>query len=188
MSTACVSTCVLVRDSLESDVAAITDIYAHHVLHGTACFETEPPTAAEMGERRAAILARQMPYLTATREGQVVGYAYATPYRARAAYAFTVEDSVYVHADMAGLGIGSALMSALVARCQNGPWRQMIANVGDSANVGSLQLHAKFGFHTIGTCQGVGFKFGKWLDTVLMQRALGNEPVPQADAHAGAQR
>jgi L-amino acid N-acyltransferase YncA len=162
-----------IRDALDADMVAVTEIYRHHVLHGTASFELVPPTLAEMHERRAAIVRKAMPYLVAEIEGVIAGYAYVTPYRPRPAYAYTVENSVYLRTDMAGRGAGSALLSALIERCTQGPWRQMIANVGDSGNTASLALHRKFGFRTVGTCECVGFKFGRWLDTVLLQRALG---------------
>jgi L-amino acid N-acyltransferase YncA len=152
---------------------AVTAIYGHHVLHGTASFELVPPTLAQMHERRAAVIGNAMPYLVAEIDASIVGYAYVTPYRPRPAYAHTVENSVYLRADAAGRGVGSALLGALIERCTQGPWRQMIANVGDSGNTASLALHKKFGFRTVGTCECVGFKFGRWLDTVLLQRALG---------------
>jgi L-amino acid N-acyltransferase YncA len=162
-----------IRDALDTDMIAVADIYRHHVLHGTASFELVPPTLAEMRERRAAVVKKAMPYLVAEIEGVIAGYAYVTPYRPRPAYAHTVENSVYLRSDMVGQGVGSALLGALIERCTQGPWRQMIANVGDSGNTASLALHKKFGFRTVGTCECVGFKFGRWIDTVLLQRALG---------------
>jgi L-amino acid N-acyltransferase YncA len=164
---------MLVRDSREGDVAAIQAIYAHHVLHGTASFEEEPPPLSEMARRRADVLARGLPYLVAEIEGKVAGYSYATPYRTRSAYRFSIENSVYVdHARYRG-GIGRALLSELIGRCEQGDWRQMIAVIGDSAHVASISLHASLGFRTVGTLEAVGFKFGRWLDSVLMQRRLG---------------
>jgi phosphinothricin acetyltransferase len=162
-----------VRDSREDDMAEVAAIYAHHVLHGAASFEEEPPGLAEMTRRRGDVLARGLPYLVAEREGRVVGYSYATPYRTRAAYRFTIENSVYVDSELGGAGIGRALLSALIARCEAGEWRQMIAVIGDSHNAASIGLHAKFGFRPVGTLRAVGFKFGRWVDTVLMQRQLG---------------
>lgn len=167
------ATAVIVRDSTDDDVEAIQAIYAHHVLHGTASFELEAPTVPEMCARRAAILAQAMPYLVAELAGELVGYAYATPYRPRPAYRHTVEDSVYVKPGKAGCGIGGQLLAALVERCTAAGWRQMLAVVGDSRNAASLALHASQGFHPAGTLRSVGYKFGEWRDTVLMQRALG---------------
>ena len=161
-----------VRDSREDDMAEIRAIYAHHVLHGAASFEEEPPPLAEMTRRRADVLGRGLPYLIAEREGRVVGYSYATPYRARSAYRFTIENSVYVESELGGAGIGRELLSVLIARCEAGVWRQMVAVIGDSRNTASIRLHAKFGFQPVGTLRAVGFKFGRWVDTVLMQREL----------------
>jgi|SRR5882724_1218438 len=164
---------MLVRDARDGDLAGIQAIYAHHVLHGTASFEEEAPTEAEMQRRRAAVLGRGLPYLVAERDGEVVGYSYATPYRTRSAYRFSVENSVYVAHARQRAGIGRALLTELVARCERGDWRQMIAVIGDSAHTASIGLHASLGFRTVGTLEAVGFKFGRWLDSVLMQRALG---------------
>ena len=163
---------MLVRDARDGDLAGIQAIYAHHVLHGTASFEEEAPTEAEMQRRRAAVLGRGLPYLVAERDGEVVGYSYATPYRTRSAYRFSVENSVYVSHARQRAGIGRALLTELVARCERGDWRQMIAVIGDSAHTASIGLHASLGFRTVGTLEAVGFKFGRWLDSVLMQRAL----------------
>ena len=179
MSTAAASldiatrTVVHVRDATDDDMAAIQAIYAHHVLHGISSFEEVPPTVDDMRARRAGVLGHGLPYLTAELDGRVVGYAYATPYRPRAAYRFTVEDSVYAADGLAGRGIGSALMAELIARCEQGPWRQMIAVIGNSGNVGSRALHARHGFTYVGTLANAGFKFGGWVDSVLMQRPLG---------------
>lgn len=152
---------------------AIQRIYAHHVLHGTASFELEPPTLEQMRERRASVTAQGMPYLAAEIDGTVRGYAYVTPYRPRPAYRHTVEDSVYVEDGWGGRGIGNLLMAELIQRCTQGGWRQMLAVVGDSRNAASLALHARHGFHPVGTLRSVGFKHGQWRDTVLMQRELG---------------
>lgn len=164
---------VHVRDAADDDLTAIHAIYAHHVLHGLASFEEVPPALDEMRARRAAVLKHGLPYLVAELDGRVVGYAYATLYRPRSAYRHTIEDSVYVADGLAGRGIGSALMSTLIARCEQGPWRQMIAVIGNSRNAGSIGLHARHGFRHIGTLPDIGFKFGKWVDSVLMQRELG---------------
>jgi phosphinothricin acetyltransferase len=145
-------------------------IYTHHVLHGTASFEELAPALAEMLRRRADVLARGLPFLVAERDGRVVGYSYATPYRARSAYRFSIENSVYVAAGLARAGIGRALLVELIARCEAGEWRQMIAVIGDSDNAASIALHERLGFRMVGTLRNVGVKFGRWLDTVLMQR------------------
>lgn len=152
----------------------IQAIYAHHVLHGLATFEEVPPPVAEMAARRASVMQAGLPYLAATIDGAVVGYAYATAYRPRPAYRHTIEDSVYVAHGLGGLGIGGALLAALIARCESGPWRQMLAVIGNSGNAGSIALHRRLGFQPIGTLSAVGFKLGRWVDTVLMQRALGD--------------
>ncbi len=165
---------VRVRDAVSADMAEIQEIYAHHVLHGLATFEEVPPSAAEMTGRRAAVLAAGLPYLAAEIDGRVVGYSYATAFRARPAYRYTVEDSVYVRDGMAGRGIGVALLAELIRRCEAGPWRQMIAVIGDSANAASISLHRRLGFVHAGTLAAVGFKLGRWVDTVQMQRPLGD--------------
>ncbi len=163
-----------VRPSVEADIASITDIYAHHVLHGSASFETEPPPAVEMQSRRAGLLARALPYLVAEQEGRIVGYAYAGPYRPRPAYWNTVEDTVYLRPDAVGQGIGRLLLSELVVRCAALGLRQMIAVVGDSGNLASIRLHERSGFRLVGVLHAVGYKQGRWLDSVLLQRALGD--------------
>jgi L-amino acid N-acyltransferase YncA len=163
---------MLVRDARDEDIAAIQAIYAHHVLHGTASFEEEAPSLEEITRRRADVLARGMPYLVAELRGRVVGYSYVSPYRARPAYRFSIENSVYVEHGLVRGGVGRALLAALIERCEQGPWRQMIAVIGDSANAASIGLHASLGFRDVGTFTDVGFKFGRWLDSVLMQRAL----------------
>lgn len=165
-------TVVRVSDAVRQDMEAIQAIYAQHVLHGLASFEETPPTVGEMAARRDTVLAAGLPYLVAELQGRVVGYAYATPYRPRPAYRFTVEDSVYVEEGGGGGGVGSALLGAVIARCEAGPWRQMVAVIGNSGNAGSLGLHRKLGFRTVGTLEAAGFKLGRWVDTVLMQRPL----------------
>jgi L-amino acid N-acyltransferase YncA len=164
---------VLVRDATEQDMAAIQAIYAQEVLHGLASFEEVPPSTADMLARRASVLGLGLPYLAAEMDGRVVGYSYATGYRPRPAYRHTIEDSVYVAEGMQGRGIGRALLSALIERCEAGPWRQMVAVIGNSGNAGSIALHRQLGFRLVGTFEAVGFKLGRWVDTVLMQRALG---------------
>ena len=164
---------VLVRDAHEADIGAVTSIYARHVLHGLASFEEVPPSLDEMRSRRASVLQLGLPYLVAELEGRIVGYSYATSYRARPAYRYTVEDSVYVEDGLNGRGIGTALLTALIARCERGPWRQMLAVIGDSGNAGSIALHRRLGFAPAGNLVAVGFKLGRWVDSVFMQRALG---------------
>ncbi|SON55732.1 N-acyltransferase YncA [Hartmannibacter diazotrophicus] len=154
-------------------MAAAADIYAHHVLHGLASFEEVPPTLGDMVSRRTSVLAAGLPYLVAEMDGAVVGYAYAGPYRPRPAYRYTVENSVYVRDGLGGHGIGSALLGALIAECEKGPWRQMLAVIGNSENAASIGLHQRMGFRHAGTFTSVGFKFGRWVDSVLMQRPLG---------------
>jgi L-amino acid N-acyltransferase YncA len=162
-----------VRPSTEADVPAIRDIYAHHVLHGLASFETEPPDAGEIARRRADALARGYPHLVAEIAGEVAGYAYAGPYRTRPAYRFTAEDSVYVRHGAEGRGVGRALLSELLVGCAGAGVRQVVAVIGDSANHGSIGLHRALGFREVGVLEAVGFKFGRWVDSVLMQKTLG---------------
>jgi phosphinothricin acetyltransferase len=162
-----------IRNARDEDMAAIQAIYAHHVLHGAASFEEEPPSLDEMKRRRADVESRGLPYLVAERGGAIVGYSYASPYRSRSAYRFSLENSVYVAAGLERGGVGSALLAELIARCEAGPWRQMIAIVGDSGNAASIALHERLGFRMVGTFRSVGYKFGRWLDSVLMQRPLG---------------
>jgi len=162
----------MVRPSNESDIEAISAIYAHYVRHSTATFETEPPDPIEMGRRRANIQLCNLPYIVAEANGLVVGYAYATPYRPRNAYRFTVEDSIYIHPEHLGKGVGKALLASLIDACKHGGARQMIAIIGGSDNAASIRLHESFKFNHAGTLKSVEFKFEQWLDTVLMQRAL----------------
>ena len=164
---------VSVRDSRVDDMPMVQRIYAHYVLHERATFEEEPPSVEEMERRRAAILERGLPFLVAESDGEVAGYSYATAYRPRAAYRFTIEDSVYVAHGMGRRGIGRSLLTALIARCERGDWRQMIAVIGDGGNTASIRLHESLGFRMVGTLLGAGFKFGGWIDTVMMQRPLG---------------
>jgi len=164
---------ILVRDANETDMSAVAGIYAKHVLHGLASFEEVPPSLDEMKSRRHGVLRLGLPYLVAELDGHVVGYSYATFYRARPAYRYTVEDSVYVEDGLHGRGIGTALLAELIARCERGSWRQMLAVIGDSGNIASIALHRRLGFTPCGTLVAVGFKFGRWVDSVFMQRALG---------------
>src|SRR5579871_6967655 len=163
---------MFVRPAAEADMAAVREIYAHYVLHSLATFEETPPTLDEMFSRRRASIELGLPYLVAERAGEMVGFAYAAAYRPRPAYRFTIEDSVYVAEGQRGLGIGSALLGELIMACERGAWRQMLAVVGDSANLASIALHRRFGFELIGTLPSVGFKFGRWVDTPILQRAL----------------
>jgi L-amino acid N-acyltransferase YncA len=162
-----------ITDATETDIEAVREIYAHHVLNGLASFEEEPPGLDEMRWRYAQASRQGLPYLVAKRGGRVLGYAYVSPYRARSAYRFSIENSVYVRDGMAGNGIGGALLDALLARCEKGPWRQMVAIIGDSGNEGSIALHRSRGFRKVGTLRAVGFKRGRWVDTMFMQRELG---------------
>lgn len=164
---------VTIRDATEDDLAAIQAIYAHHVNHGLASFEEIPPDIAEISRRRDVARDNDLPYLVAERDGAVQGFAYASPFRTRTAYRYTIEDSVYVAPDALGAGIGSALLTTVIERCTERGFRQMIAVIGDSANQASIGLHAKHGFVESGSMPAVGFKFGRWVDSVRMQRALG---------------
>jgi phosphinothricin acetyltransferase len=163
------------RAATAADIPAITAIYGHAVRHGTASFELDPPNEAEMLRRQRTLLDGGYPYLVAAEdEGSVVGYAYAGPFRPRPAYRYAVEDSVYVAADAQRRGVGRLLLAGLIARASEAGFRQMIAVIGDSSlQAASIALHAAAGFRTIGTLDGVGYKFGRWLDSVYMQRALG---------------
>jgi phosphinothricin acetyltransferase len=159
---------------MPSDIAAVTAIYAHAVRHGRASFEIDPPEANEMARRRDALVAGGFPYLVAEIAGEIVGYAYAGAYRSRPAYAGTVENSVYVTQALHRRGIGDALLARLVDEAAVRGFRQMIAVIGDSANTASVRLHERAGFRLVGTLASVGWKHGVWLDTVLMQRPLGD--------------
>ena len=161
------------RAATAADIPAITAIYAHAVLHGTASFELEPPDEAEMLRRMMALLQGGFPYLVAEHAGRVAGYAYAGLYRTRPAYRFTLEDSVYIDPALQRRGVGRALLYRLVLESEARGFRQMVAIIGDSAQTSSIELHRNAGFALIGTMPHVGFKFGRWLDTVVMQRALG---------------
>lgn len=163
----------LVRDAHEADMPAVQAIYAHYVRQSLATFEYEVPTLEQMLERRRAVLALGACYLVASTDERIVGYGYAGMYRTRAGYLYTLEDSIYVAPDAQQRGVGTALLAAVIAHCERGPWRQLIAVIGDSANAGSIALHARAGFTHVGTHRAVGFKLGRWVDTVEMQRPLG---------------
>jgi L-amino acid N-acyltransferase YncA len=164
---------IAIRACEERDIAAITAIYAHHVRHGLASFEMEPPSESGMRQRRLDIIGRGYPYLVAEHAAGVVGYAYASPYRLRPAYRYTAENSVYLHPAWVGRGIGRQLLSALLAECEATGLRQIVAVIGDSANSASIALHRRLGFAMVGTIRSAGYKFERWVDTVLMQRSLG---------------
>lgn len=164
---------VVVRDVLPDDAHAIAAIYAWHVLNGRASFEEVPPTVEEMRQRIKSVTGEGLPWLVALYRGILVGYCYATLYRPRSAYRYTLEESIYVEASTPGRGFGSALLRALIERSEQGPWRQMIAIVGDGPNnTGSLRLHKKHGFEVAGQLRSVGYKKGDWRDTLILQRPL----------------
>jgi phosphinothricin acetyltransferase len=143
------------------------------VLHGVASFEETPPSVDDLRGRLASVLSHGLPYMVAEIDGTIAGYCYATPYRPRAAYRNTIEDSIYIDNAFRGRGLGRILLEALIARCETGPWRQMVAVIADGGSGGSLSLHRSLGFELVGTLKAVGFKHGRWLDTTLMQRTLG---------------
>jgi L-amino acid N-acyltransferase YncA len=176
-----------IRPAIAADLAFVTEIYAEAVRIGTATFELVPPDLAEMTRRFRTLIDGGFPYLVAVLEGRVAGYAYAGPYRPRPAYRFTVENSVYLQPAIHRRGIGLQLLQRLIAECEASGFRQMIAVIGDSANAGSIGVHAKCGFQMIGTHPNVGLKFGRWLDTVMMQRELGEGAgtVPQGEGATG---
>ena len=168
----------IIRPSRDDDVAAIAAIYGYHVLHGLASFEEVPPPVEEIARRRGEIVARGLPYLVAERpngtdKGRVVGYCYAGLFRPRIAYRFTLEDSIYIDAAEVGRGIGRALLQPLLARCTELGYRQMVAVIGGRETIPSIRLHEALGFTHVGVLPAVGFKFDRWIDIVLMQRALG---------------
>jgi phosphinothricin acetyltransferase len=164
---------VTIRDATQADIEAISAIYAHHVRFGLASFEEAAPSPEEMARRFLNIRAQKLFYLVAEAGEAVIGYAYAAPYRTRSAYRYTLEDSVYLRPEAAGFGIGRKLLSALITRCEAQGYRRMIAVIGDSANLPSIRLHERLGFAHAGLLPAVGFKFGRWVDSVLMQRPLG---------------
>ncbi|CAN7687159.1 GNAT family N-acetyltransferase [Paraburkholderia hospita] len=175
----------VIRDATDADFHSIQAIYAHHVLTGVASFEETPPSVDDLRQRRAAVLSHGLPYIVAIVDGKLAGYAYATLYRPRIAYRFTIEDSIYIDDAYRGRGVGRALLAELIERCEQGPWRQMIAVIADGGRGGSLSLHRNAGFELVGTLKAVGFKHGRWLDSTVMQRTLGqgSEALP-ADAEA----
>jgi L-amino acid N-acyltransferase YncA len=164
---------LVIRPSTDDDLAAITAIYGHAVRHGTGTFELDAPSVSDMQQRRSAVLSRQWPWLVAERGGKVLGYAYANDFRPRRAYRFCVENSIYIAPDAQGLGVGKALLLELLTRCEARGARLMLAVIGDSANVGSIGVHRACGFEPCGQFTAAGRKFDRWLDVVLMQKALG---------------
>jgi len=172
---------MIIREATSADAEALAAIYGHHVLHGLGTFEEEPPSAAEMERRRAAIADLGLPYLAAEADGRIMGFAYAGPFRTRAAYRYTLEDSVYVAPDAVGKGVGRAVLGAVVEACEALGVRQLVAVIGDSGNAASIGLHAALGFRRAGVGEAFGFKHGRWVDIVWMQKALnrGSETNPE---------
>ena len=162
----------VIRQATEADIPAIAAIYAHHVLHGSASFEEIPPTPDDMLGRMRALTGGGFPYLVAEMDGAVLAYGYLGPYRPRSAYRFTAEDSVYVAEAARGRGLGRAVLGALLSAAEVGPWHQVIAVIGDSGSAGSIRLHEALGFTRVGVFRNIGYKHGRWLDTVLMQKSL----------------
>ena len=162
-----------IRASRDEDVPSMTAIYAHHVLNGTGTFETTPPAADDMAARRADVLAKNLPYLVAELDGQIIGFAYCNWFKPRPAYRFSAEDSIYLADGARGRGAGKALLSALLSEAEAAGVRKLIAVIGDSANLGSVGVHKAVGFTHVGVLKSCGWKFGKWLDVVLMEKPLG---------------
>lgn len=176
-----------VRDAVADDFAAVHAIYSHHVLHGFGTFDETPPSLGDYSAKWRELTTMGLPWLVAVDAGQVVGFAYASPLRPRTGYRYTLEDSVYIRDDRRGRGVGISLLSPLVARCEALGARQVVAVIGDSKNAGSIALHAKAGFAHAGTVKAVGYKLGRWVDIVFMQRAL-NGGDASAPTIAGAWR
>jgi len=175
---------LLIRPSHDHDIPQITAIYAHHVLHGTGTFETEPPTVADMTTRRADVLGKGLPYLVAQQDGVVVGFAYGNWFKPRPAYRYSVEDSIYLAPDLHRKGLGRALLAELLTRFEAAGIRKVMAIIGDSANAGSVGVHLALGFTQVGVVESCGWKFGAWRDIVIMQKTLGagNTLPPANDA------
>jgi L-amino acid N-acyltransferase YncA len=163
----------IIRPSTDADVAQIAAIYAHHVLHGTGTFEIEPPSAEDMAARRADVLSKGLPYLVAEDAGRVAGFAYCNWFKPRPAYRFSAEDSIYLAPDAHGRGLGRALLAELATRAEATGVRKLIAVIGDSNNAGSIGVHRSVGFTPVGVLKSCGWKFERWLDVVLMEKALG---------------
>ena len=162
------------RPATAADLDAVHAIYAHHVLKGLASFEEVPPTRQEIERRYRDVVGQGLPWLVAQYGDAIAGYGYCALYRTRSAYRYSLEDSIYVHHDMHGRGIGSALLDELIRRCEAAGYRQLIAVIGDSAHAASINLHASAGFLRVGTLRSLGFKFGRWVDSVIRQRPLGS--------------
>ncbi len=175
---------LILRPSTDADVPAVTAIYAHHVTHGTGTFETTAPTEAEMAARRADVVARGLPYLVAESEGRVIGFAYCQWFKPRPAYRFSAEDSIYLDPAAAGQRIGNKLLGELVKQAEAAGIRKLIAVIGDSGNVRSIGVHRAVGFRHVGTIEACGWKFGRWLDIVLMEKSIGegSRTAPEASA------
>jgi phosphinothricin acetyltransferase len=172
-----------IRPSRDDDVPDITAIYAHHVLHGTGTFETTPPTETDMAARRADVLAKGLPWLVAEDGGRILGYAYCQWFKPRPAYRFSAEDSIYLAAGAAGKGLGRELLAELTRHAQAAGVRKLIAVIGDSGNAGSVGVHRALGFNEVGVLKSCGWKFGKWLDVVLMEKFLGaGDTTPPEDS------
>lgn len=177
---------LLIRPSHDQDLPQITAIYAHHVLHGTGTFETDPPSVTDMTTRRADVLGKGLPYLVAEQDGGVVGFAYGNWFKPRPAYRYSVEDSIYLAPDLHRKGLGRALLAELLARFEAVGIRKVMAIIGDSANVGSVGVHRALGFTQVGVVDSCGWKFGAWRDIVIMQKTLGaGDTLPPADSAQG---
>jgi phosphinothricin acetyltransferase len=163
----------IIRPSRDEDIAAITAIYAHHVLHGTGTFEVDPPSESDMATRRADVLTRGLPWLIAEDQGKLIGYAYCNWFKPRPAYRFSAEDSIYIAPHVKGQGLGRVLLAELMAQAERAGVRKMIAVIGDSANTGSIGVHRSVGFTPVGVLASCGWKFDRWLDVVLMEKGLG---------------
>jgi L-amino acid N-acyltransferase YncA len=164
----------IIRPSLDNDLPAITAIYTHHVLHGTGTFEIDPPSLADMAGRRADVLSKNLPWLVAVEDDTVLGYAYCNWFKPRPAYRFSAEDSIYLAPEALGLGLGRALLAELATQAERAGVRKLIAVIGDSANAGSIGVHRSLGFEHVGVLKSSGWKFDRWLDVVLMDKALGH--------------
>jgi phosphinothricin acetyltransferase len=173
-----------VRDATTDDMVEVQKIYAYHVLHSTATFEETPPDLDEMHARRERITGLGLPYLVGVADGRVLGYCYAGPFHVRSAYRHTVEDTIYLAEGQAGKGLGKSLLTALIERCEYGPWRQMVAVIAGNNNAGSVGLHRSLGFSHAGSLVGAGYKFRQWIDVVLMQRAIGPGNSVPPEEHA----
>jgi phosphinothricin acetyltransferase len=171
-----------IRPSTDQDVPAITAIYGHHVQHGTGTFETSPPSESDMAARRADVLSKALPYLVAEQSGRVVGFAYCQWFKPRPAYRFSAEDSIYMHPEVAGQGLGKQLLTAVIVQAEAAGIRKLIAVIGDSGNAGSIGVHRTLGFRQVGVIHSCGWKFGRWLDIVLMEKPLGDADRSAPDA------